>query len=378
MKKKSVILIGFMPNPRMYKRIEVEKDIFDLYLICWNRDDGTQINPNPVGYSIHCIDITAPNNPLKRMIPYKKFTSVTGELLEKINPSVIHVQGLDMLEIAYNYKKKSNNKVNLIYEVADLHHLIIDEQKNPITKIARYYLRKKERNICKQISLLIVTSEKYIDIHFKTFVPAEKILFMPNVPDLTVFENYARKKTDINDFTVGFVGGIRYPEQINNLITAVEQTKDKLLMAGFEQGGFGIQKRCKEYDRCEWMGRFDFKKQAAQIYGKCDLVYSVYDVDMKNVRVALPNKLYEAIYCEIPIIVAKGTYLSELVEEWGVGVSVNHKSVDELVEVITELKNNSEYYNNIVENCRKHKDYCDLDFYNDKLKERLKKLESKV
>ena len=27
--KKAVILIGFLPNPRMYKRIELEKGLFD-------------------------------------------------------------------------------------------------------------------------------------------------------------------------------------------------------------------------------------------------------------------------------------------------------------------------------------------------------------
>ena len=82
-----------------------------------------------------------------------------------------------------------------------------------------------------------------------------------------------------------------------------------------------------------------------------DCVYAVYDADNPNVRIALPNKLYESILCELPIIVAKQTYLAELVKEWGVGISVNHKEVKELVEAIACLKNNREVYEEIRNAC---------------------------
>lgn len=73
---------------------------------------------------------------------------------------------------------------------------------------------------------------------------------------------------------------------------------------------------------------------------------------MNNVKVALPNKLYESILCELPIIVAKGTYLSELVEKMGVGVSVSHKDKNELKNVLTKLANDKSYYQSMVESCK--------------------------
>ena len=95
---------------------------------------------------------------------------------------------------------------------------------------------------------------------------------------------------------------------------------------------------------------------------------------MHNVRVALPNKLYEAVYCEMPLIVAKNTYLAQVVEEWGVGVTVDHKSVDELVKALNELKQNQALREQIAENCRKHKDEIDLQKYNAQLKSEMLKL----
>ena len=90
-----------------------------------------------------------------------------------------------------------------------------------------------------------------------------------------------------------------------------------------------------------------------------DCVFAVYDADNPNVRIALPNKLYESILCELPIIVAKGTYLEELVKEWGVGVSVSHKDVNELAEALKMLMNNQELYGQIVDGCQRQKNGID-------------------
>ena len=147
-----------------------------------------------------------------------------------------------------------------------------------------------------------------------------------------------------------------------------------MLIAGYEDQPNIIEPMCKEKPNIEWVGRFDFNKQAAELYGKCDVMYSVYDADMHNVRVALPNKLYEAVYCEMPLIVAKNTYLADTVEEWGVGMAVDHKSVDELAEVINELRENKALREQIAENCRKRKAELDLKIYNAQLQDKILRL----
>ena len=85
-------------------------------------------------------------------------------------------------------------------------------------------------------------------------------------------------------------------------------------------------------------------------------IYSVYDADMSNVRVALPNKLYESVYCRLPIIVAKNTYLEKVVNDWGVGIGVDHNSVEELRNAIIELKEKRKLYESYVYHCSLHQD----------------------
>ncbi len=74
------------------------------------------------------------------------------------------------------------------------------------------------------------------------------------------------------------------------------------------------------------------------------------------------------MHCELPIIVAKGTYLSELVERMGVGISVSHKSITELENIIKRISTDREYYERMfVEACRKHKSDIDREKYDLKL-----------
>ena len=363
----AVLLIGFMPNPRIYKRIELEKKIFNLHVICWDKGSNMLLPPEENGYKTHIIKINASNDPIKRLGPYLSFTKQARELLNFIKPELIHVQGLDMLRIAVSYKKQISNTIKIIYEVADLHRLIVGNYKSLVKKLIKKYLVYQDQKCSKEVDLVFVTSLNHIDSYCKNFIDLDKTLCIPNIPELSVFNNYQKKQAE-DEFVVGYIGSIRYKKQIKNLILAADICKINLMIAGFENEPIEIEPLCRERANIEWIGRFDFNKQIADLYAKCDVIYSVYDADIENVRVAIPNKLYESVYCELPIIVAKNTYLEQIVKEWGVGIAVDHKNVDELCEAINMLKNDDVYYKKIVENCKCQRNKISLEPYNKKLK----------
>lgn len=213
MRKQIVILIGCLPQPIVYKRVELAKEFGDVHLICWNRGNSMLLPPVEDGYSAHVIQIQAKNNPLKRLIPYYKFCTEADKILKEVHPDLIHVQGLDMLKIACAYKERASKPVRIVYEVADLHRLLVDRQKSLVAWEAQRYLRFIDRHLEQQYDLLVLTSMKYYDTYFQDFVAKEKVLYMPNVPDLSVFASY-RKKED-GQFTIGYIGGIRYKKKLN-------------------------------------------------------------------------------------------------------------------------------------------------------------------
>lgn len=86
------------------------------------------------------------------------------------------------------------------------------------------------------------------------------------------------------------------------------------------------------------LGRYDYT-EIANIYACVDCIFAVYDADLPNVKIAFPNRLYEAIQCGLPLIVAKGTKLAELVENLGIGFAVDHASFEEIKEILIKLMN---------------------------------------
>lgn len=347
-------LLTHVPNPRINKRIEVFKAQADTHVICTRRASQNVWEPTQdVDHVIFDIDLPSAKHILKRYVVSQDFQKKALEKLEQLKPNVIYAEGLDTLIIAGKYKK--NHDVRIVFEVADLRENYITKPKKAIDRLITAMLLQREKKAFKNVDFLVVTSPKFYGMHYSTLISKDKMLFIPNAPDVEVFKNYKKHE---GDFTVGFIGGIRYLDQMKMLVDAAGEVSCKVLFAGaggttsdYEQ----IKAYCQGKDYVSFTGRYDYNSQIAGLYGMVDCVFAVYDADNPNVRIALPNKLYESILCELPIIVAKGTYLEELVKEWGVGVSVSHKDVNELAEALKMLMNNQELYRQIVAGCQRQK-----------------------
>lgn len=366
-----IFLLSHKPDPRMNKRLQISKDAFETALIFWNR--GTVDIWDIYHSDIKNFEINIKANyinPLKRIIPTIRFGYQAYREIKKLNPKCLYVSNIDMLFIAVFYVlKESKYDVQIVYEIADLNKLIIDDQKTTTKKIAQLILKNIEKRLCRYINTLIITSERFYQDYYVDFISKSKVLFMPNMPKVEVFKNYSKKTS--GKFTIGFIGAIRYKKQMKMLIEAAEKADVNVFFAG---AGLDdeIEKLSKHKPHVKYIGKYNYEKEVAYLYGQVDCIFAVYDANLYNVRIALPNKLYEAIYCELPIIVSKGTYLADLVNKMGVGVAVNHDNLEDLVNELTKLSKDKNYLYQFVNNCRKNKTLIKNDNYNNKLRRVLK------
>lgn len=368
-KTEILYILSHSPDNRYKKRFETLRQA-SQHVIYWNKTGKEQKPTLPIGYE--SVDIKADQtNPLKRIPETLRFSKEVAKRIYKYRPKVLYVGNLDMLHIAYKYKK-THPEVKVVYEVADLHRLIVDKQRG-FKALVRSVLRKREAKDIQCIDILVLTSMKYYDVYYSDIIEQEKTLFLPNMPILSAFHNYDANKHP-KEFTIGFFGWIRYLDQLDMLIDAAEETNIKLLFAGSDNSGSSFSQRCKNLDFVEYYGPYDYEKEIAALYERVDCVYSVYNADLFNVRVALPNKLYESVYCEKPIIVAKNTYLAEKVLELGAGFAVDHENVHDLVSVIEKIKFRETEYQTIVSNCKERKSLVNPEGVNEELKRRLQTL----
>lgn len=373
---KIVFVLGFLPNPRMYKRIHALKEENDVSIVCINRsnqDIFTKQDIPGVNHFIETMDVPPASQMFRRMNALRGVKSYIVGKLPELHPDLIYTTGLDTLMAVYDYAMA--HKTRVVYEVADLRESYIkDSKKSVIKRIIDWKICHTERKKFDCVDLLVLTSMKFYHAHYQDFVPKEKVVFVPNMPELSAFDNY-RKKQERRPFVLGFIGGIRYLSQMYLMVDAAKDAGVEVIIAGASVGGnTAFIDYCKQHPHVKLLGKYDYAKDIARLYGMMDAIYSVYDADNANVRIALPNKLYESVYCGLPIIVAKNTYLSELVKDWGVGVAVSHLDKSELVSELIRLKDDNEHYNTIVANCEKKHEEMNISIYIDELKKKIKTL----
>lgn len=182
-----------------------------------------------------------------------------------------------------------------------------------------------DRRTIRRSLLTTMTSEGFVQYHFKKQQP-QNVVLVPNRLNSFVLQlTYHPTKTDINHLRVAFVGSARYESII--------RFSDAFLSAfpQHELHFYGlINDRPTEFERLKntypnvfFHGKFSNPKDLPSIYKNIDLVLATYDYRFENVRFAEPNKLYEAAYFETPIIVSTNTFLAQKALKWGVGFAID-------------------------------------------------------
>lgn len=357
MKQKILCLVSHYPDPLINRRIKMLKEQFDVTIFYSLRHNEKFVRIDEVTY-VESKSIVQNKNIFKRLKWILNEKNEIQQIIKKDKFAYIYCFGLDMLMFIKFLDIKCKK---VIYEVADLHDIIINNSRNLVKIAIKNLIRRIEKNLCKKVDFLVVTSVKFYDIYFSKFIEKDKLFFMPNMPDIQYFKQFNKQKNNI--FTIGFIGGVRYKKQMKLLIEAADKLPIKVFFAGYSQDN-EIEEMVKNKENIEFYGRYNYNTEIAKLYSQCDCIYSIYDTEFNNVKYALPNKLYETIYCEIPILVAKDTFLAEEVERLGIGLAVDSKSLDDLVEKILMLQNNKLLYDKLVQNCKNNKEDINIDKYN--------------
>ena len=208
-----------------------------------------------------------------------------------------------------------------IFEEADMSHLSMSNH------FLSVLIEKRIKRIIKNSIVSVFRSEGFVQYHFEGN-PPKNVFVIPNRLHKSVLDipPCSYKSIDICNLKFGFVGGIRYESVF---------AFAKILLEYFPQHEFHFYgdfvspktelffKPLKKYKNCFFHGKFKSPDDLPQIYSQIDLLLSTYDAYDINVRYAEPNKLYESIFFNTPIIVSSNTFLSDKVRRLGIGYDIN-------------------------------------------------------
>lgn len=323
--KKFVFIVPALDSPRAIKRVEeFVAEGYEVKVFAFSR--GNQLINSNLGFKYELIGSFPNSTPYINRLP----------VLRKAIGRVVKHEGKEPIYYVFGsylgiFVTLCWPQLGIIYEEGDLAHTYI---KNGFL---RWLLERLDRRVIRRSLLTVFTSEGFLRYHYGKEVPKNSIVISNRIDSKIL--NYERKNSSpltMEHLSIGFVGKPRFKSVVN--FATVFCRNFPTYQFHFFGGPVGKEfEPLRNYPNCHFHGFFITPDDLTDIYSQLDLVLSTYDVEFENVRYAEPNKLYEAIYFETPIIVSKGTFLADKTEELGVGRAIDPLNDKEIVSFIERL-----------------------------------------
>ena len=340
MVSKKVVFILSSFHVRCIKRIkEFMANGYDVEVYGFSRDNSpVEIDAKIIG------ELNSNISHIKRIpIIIKGIRTVLKEIINE--EVIIYVFGLDITM----WLSLLNKKHPYIFEESDLYHTYVG---NPLV---RNFLERVDKHVIKKSLLTVFTSEGFARYHFGDKIP-QNVYFITNrlAESVLNYKPISKKPLDINHLSIGFVGAIRFKAVMHFADYFVKHYPQH----EFHFFGMVTDEAKNQFDEiikypnCFFHGKFTTPIDLPEIYSKIDMVLSTYDAEFINVRCAEPNKFYESLYFETPIVVSENTFLGEKVRRYNSGYvidAMDDDSIERFVKGITV-----EDYESKIENIRKH------------------------
>lgn len=166
-----------------------------------------------------------------------------------------------------------------------------------------------------------VSSKEYLVTHNIDFNTIEKIRTL-------------RKKSSANvPIRISFIGNNRYIG-INKKLMIAFKNDSRFILQYFGTRAEELETFAYEegINNVRFHGRFQ-QEDTYMFYLKTDIINNVYGNESQEVVTALSNKLYYAVFLNLPILVSPNTFMSEITRSVGIGydVELNDKELPQKV-----------------------------------------------
>jgi len=260
---------------------------------------------------------------------------------------ILHCNDLNTMPIAFIVKRFYNKDVKVIYDAHEYETETVGLNRvtKPIAKIA-------ERILIKYANRVITVSNSIAD-EYKRLYPFIKrpalVLNAPKYRNSVKKENIFREKFNIDrDKTIFlYQGGLDSGRGVEILLKAFIELSTKNSSAVVVFMGYGeLEESIKEASQ-KYKNIYFHKAVSPNILldytSSADFGISTIEDICLSYRYSLPNKLFEYLMAEIPVIVSNLPEMKNLVEKYRVGVVIKDNSPKGLKEAIDKaLKLNRE------------------------------------
>lgn len=310
----------------------------NVSILAWDRDsahDSTQIQKLENGdIVVNRIGIKALYGVgLKTLFALVKFQirEFCYLLKHRKNIDILHACDFDTALPALCIAKIFGKK--LVYDIFDYY---VDAYNVP--KILKPLIKALDSFVINHCDLCIICSEARI----RQIVPAnpKNLLIIHNAPDeLVAKDKFLLRIKNPDSVKIAYIGSLGRERHIEDLLEVVAEDMNFELHIG----GFGIletlvKEYAAKYPNIIYYGKIPYE-QTLQIEMRCDVMVALYEVgNNRNHHFAAPNKFYESLMLGKPVVMIKGSGMSDIIREKNLGEVIEF-SKDSLRKAIYALKN---------------------------------------
>lgn len=341
---KIIFIVQQLSQPRCIKRIQSFQE--NGYQVKVYGFDNGLYNASLKQLPFPVIEVIKRAKKANKLKKIGFFISTIRRILsDNSKDDIFYFFGFEIASIAYFLGCK-----NYIYEEADVSAARI---RNPII---RNLLLKIDRLTIRKSLCTAFTSQGFVNYIFKENQP-ENIVLLPNKLskyfDKSQKDKVKAKEINFSNIKFGFIGLIRYPNTIIRFARVVgkEFPHHEFHFYGDAEREEYIDDEVKSYKNIYFHGSFTNPVDLQKIYRNIDINVVCYDTTSGNVRIAEPNKLYESIFFETPIVVSSNTFLAQRVNEFKIGDNIDASSDAAIISYINSLNENK--INNLLSVIRK-------------------------
>ena len=363
--KSILFFLSHQPNPRFIKQINYLAEYSQVSVIYFNRSTLPDLSVN-IAESVTYLsagEIASSGRYLSRLSTYVKALGVLWQHRKRIHSDVVIVNNIDVLLLEKLLQLLMFSTAKIVLEVSDLLQYAFGRD-----VLASIFRTIDQAIVRLFVDHLIVTSKKYYEAYYSKFFRGPHLV-LENKPLRRNVPSRIGRQSRSGPIIIGVVGLLYQAASLRALFDAVKDDESvEVHIHGrlYENQDTKalIESNCASQPNIMFKGEYDFFRDAASIYGGLDILYISYDTAdiCQNNKIALPNKLYEAMYFRVPIIASKGTYLAERVKDAGIGHEIDCGSVEQIRDIVKLHSSRIEEFENAFRNLSEEAYLADNDY----------------
>jgi glycosyltransferase involved in cell wall biosynthesis len=344
------IIRGRAIDPAVHKICRcLAQNGYSVRLLVWDRQQNLT-DVNTLEYTVDRFNLKAPYDKLSAVFYLPFWWMYVLYYLLKHHADVIHACDFDTLIPAVLAKILKRTK--LCYTIYDFY---ADNLPTRIPAIIRKMVAGAEKyGIGYTDTLFLVDEARYIQVAGANI---HNLAYIYNTPpdvhnQCSLATKSARSETE--NITLFYAGALHEDRGLKRVITAIDEVSDvELILAGVGSiteylEHIPAENKC----RIRYLGWLPYEKVIRHTT-KADVLFAFYNPEIPNNRYASPNKLFEAMMCEKPIIVNDNSSMADIVRKERCGIIVPYGNVTAIKHAILTLKSDPALCKRLGENGRK-------------------------